>query len=803
MPLPLYQRKILIGALLFCLLIITFCIRIQGTGHLSNLQFTGNDAYLYHWQAGIISEHGRLPARDMHRWLPVGRDNGQLLSLYAYAIAYIHKVVPWLSLYHIQLYLPTLCFTLALGVLFLLFVRTNGVIFATIVALLLATLPGSVERSTAGFGDRDAWCWMFGVLSVASYLWKEHQQPGKRRYIATAMSGVTVFLGGLSWEAFGIFVLIIHVVEIYKFCTTDTEEHLKEHLLYMLMFVPGLYLISPAYRSGYGFSTHVAALMLFPPLVILALRGTRYMLLQFYVPLRLHARKIAWGLTLFAIAAGVGYLFYQSHTFETTAFAFQESPLMKDMTELADPHFGFWTGRYGTIFLLGSLGIILAAITLHKWNGLPLTLALTLFTATTFFREPISRWIGTTFFGERVQSWASLISFQETTSELTGMDVCDILFLISFGLTAISLAITCLRKQYTKNELVLLAMLSWFLLWVALSRGGKRYDLFIGIPLAYGTAWLLYTLPTSVIQKLSSQTRWGRWAPTAFATVVLIPVLFLSPFGGHATRATAAATKWRKPVVGHRTPLAKTLKFLNTTLPENTVVAANWNYGSRLNVLGGVNTITDQDTFIPHWIHLYYRHVYCAQSAREALTFLKTHGATHLMLTERGLTIKAKRFSNIGSNENFDRQFEVTKLILLQGKRLSRIKHVPFLYAEPPDITLLPNSLTAHLKNGDTTQLPYVAFQGRNRIATQTYSDDTSYGSVILYYNDENTLEKTFHVPTIGWQSLAVRLYFRGDLQDIFVPIYPANGDDTAPIKVWEIRYPSDIKTDEKYLKTE
>ena len=63
MPLPLYQRKILIGALLFCLLIITFCIRIQGVGHLSNLQFTGNDAYLYHWQAGIISEHGRLPAR--------------------------------------------------------------------------------------------------------------------------------------------------------------------------------------------------------------------------------------------------------------------------------------------------------------------------------------------------------------------------------------------------------------------------------------------------------------------------------------------------------------------------------------------------------------------------------------------------------------------------------------------------------------------------------------------------------------------------------------------------------------------
>ena len=337
----------------------------------------------------------------------------------------------------------------------------------------------------------------------------------------------------------------------------------------MLMFVPGLYLFSPAYRSGYGFSTHVAALMLFPPLVILALRGTRYMLLQFYVPLRLHARKIAWGLTLFAIAAGVGYLFYQSHTFETTAFAFQESPLMKDMTELADPHFGFWTGRYGTIFLLGSLGIILAAITLHKWNGLPLTLALTLFTATTFFREPISRWLGTTFFGEQVQSWASLISFQETTSELTGMDVCDILFLISFGLTAISLAITCLRKQYTKNELVLLAMLSWFLLWVALSRGGKRYDLFIGIPLAYGTAWLLYTLPTSVIQKLVLTDTVGAMGTHCFRNRCTHSRSFFESLrrtchSRHCRRREMAETRCRE----HRTPLAKTLKFLNTVVPR-------------------------------------------------------------------------------------------------------------------------------------------------------------------------------------------------------------------------------------------
>ena len=221
MQLPLYFRKILIGILLLCLLFITFYIRIQGVERLRDGQFTENDAYLYHWQAGIIAEHGHLPARDMHRWLPLGRENGQLLSLYAYAIAYIHKAMPWLSLYHIQLYLPTLCFTLALSVLFLFFARTNGVIHRCIT---LSNATGQCRTQCRGFRRSGCRCWMFGVLSVTSYLWKEHQQPGKRRYIATAMSGVTVFLGGLSWEGFGIFVLIIHVVEFYKFCTTDTEK---------------------------------------------------------------------------------------------------------------------------------------------------------------------------------------------------------------------------------------------------------------------------------------------------------------------------------------------------------------------------------------------------------------------------------------------------------------------------------------------------------------------------------------------------------------------------------------------------
>ena len=75
------SKYILIGVLLTGIIFLAFWIRIQGVSQLPFGQFTEHDAYLYNYQAGIITEQGILPARDMHRWLPLGRDNTQLLSL--------------------------------------------------------------------------------------------------------------------------------------------------------------------------------------------------------------------------------------------------------------------------------------------------------------------------------------------------------------------------------------------------------------------------------------------------------------------------------------------------------------------------------------------------------------------------------------------------------------------------------------------------------------------------------------------------------------------------------------------------
>ena len=127
------------------------------------------------------------------------------------------------------------------------------------VGVLLATLIGAINRSSAGFSDRDSWCLMLGILAVTTYLISLQAQYPRGRLLWTLASGCIVFLGGISWEAFGFFTALILAIELWKFCTTKTEEHLKEYALWLFMFIPWLYLASPAYRSGYGFATHIAA----------------------------------------------------------------------------------------------------------------------------------------------------------------------------------------------------------------------------------------------------------------------------------------------------------------------------------------------------------------------------------------------------------------------------------------------------------------------------------------------------------------------------------------------------------------
>ncbi len=129
-------------ALLLCssILFLAFWIRIQGVDRIPDKQFTDTDGYFFYDQAQLIAEHGILPDRDMSRWVPIGKDLTQTLPFYGYVLAYSHKVIarffPKVSLHHVCIYMPVVCFILGLGVLMIFFYHQFGLLFSGIIGVL-------------------------------------------------------------------------------------------------------------------------------------------------------------------------------------------------------------------------------------------------------------------------------------------------------------------------------------------------------------------------------------------------------------------------------------------------------------------------------------------------------------------------------------------------------------------------------------------------------------------------------------------------------------------------------------------
>ena len=778
-----------IGAFLLIIVIlcVAFWIRVQGVDTIPEGQFTSNDAYFYYRQAQIVSDQGHLPARDMDRWLPIGRDNRQILPLYSYAVAYAHKVItlfsPNTSLYQVMLYIPTLFFLIGIGVFCFLLYRLYGSIFSATVGILLATMPSMIIRSAAGFSDRDSWCIMLGIMAVIIYIASLGMSNTNKRMMSTLASGALCFLGGHSWEGFGVFVNVILFVEICRFLTTEKDEDLKYYFLWVLTFVPTLFLTSHPYRSGEWFAQHLFPFMLMPPIVLLIIRYIRYYLTTKSVlaeKLRPQARTLALVLTLVSITIGILYALSQLDTFSITTVPLGNNSLMESVGELISPEYGHWVLGFGSIFFLGCIGLIVHSIHLWDKKSLILTFALVLFSSSTFFRDQIDSLLGT--------SVSNLLFFSSIAGAVIG-------FLI----------IARLRKDPDQHEHAIIAFGIWFLFWTALARDAMRYNFFIGISIAFFTAVLFKFSLEALCVKLKIQGLLQIFIKTGITVTLLAVLLFWPPAGAHAKHAIYIVKHGMKPLPGNSN-LLKTYSWLKENLRDSACVAAEWSYGSQLNVLGNVRTVIDQDHYIQHWIYLFYQYVYTTPFDHEAIEFLKSHKASHLMLTRDILFQLPDVYAIIRSDEKNDQLLHVTPLRVesYQNGRpylFPVFQDIPFTHIDidqkpgddPPIIT------TAKLKDGSSIDIPNILYRDKKRIKSQKQTDENYGGVLVAYDSQKNTIEG-YHISSIGWNSFAVRLFYGGEFSETFVPVFPEDGDPTAKVKVWEIRYPPDVKSNPKYL---
>ena len=365
-----------------------------------------------------------------------------------------------------------------------------------------------------------------------------------------------------------------------------------------------------------------------------------------------------------------------------------------------------------------------------------------------------------------------------------------------------------MQKEQVQHEHLYIAFAIWFLYWIALSRDAIRYQFFIGIPIAFFTAALLRFILESICVKLNIRGVLQMFIKTGITVTLLAVLLFWTPAGAHA-KYSIFTVKHGMPALPGNTNIEKTFRWMKSNLGDTACVAANWSYGSQLNVLGSVKTIIDQDHYIQHWIHLFYQHVCTTQSDIEALEFLKTHHATHFMLTTDDMLQLEHIHSFVSGNPKNEQMLQVTPLRVdtYENGRpflVPVFQNTPFTHIDidqkqgdnPSIIT------TAKLKDGKTLEMSNIFFKDKLRITSKKHTGENN-GGILLFFNSKKQILKSHYIPPNSWNSLAGRLFFRGESSEIFVPVYPEDGDVTAEVKVWEIHYPPDVKSNPKYLATE
>lgn len=800
--------------LLILILIVGSNVRLQGLPNIPSGQFASNDAFLYLSQAQTIVKDGTLPEVEMHRWVPLGRDLRETLNGYPYTIAYAYQITkiffPDITIYQVLLYAPTICFLIGLAVLCLFLYIRFGFGPAAIVGTLLVIMPGSIERSAAGFSDRDAWCWMLATITITTYLWKEGTTSKRLRYLCTVLSGFFVFLGGLSWEGFGGFVLVIVIVELWRFLTTDAEERLLEYVLWMLMFVPTLYVLSPAYHSGSGFTIHVTAFLLLPSLIMLLLRSLRYFLtrgqhaVSKFAIEQMSARAVSLVFCAVCLLIGIAYFALQRETFAQSIVPFSGTDVMEDVGELRTPHDTFWYGRYGHVLLIACISLIVGCVRIWGVKALILAFTLSLFTAATFLRQYLYHVLSPV--------------------------ICEYLFYGAVAFIPIAaLGVAALRNQSIKHEYTYVAFAFWLLLWLGLARDALRYDFFIGVPLAYFAAIGIQTTTTDTTQRIIERIR-DKWkkhkttiqtlTKTVITTAAILLILFWEPPGNKpmpalATRGYNTHIEPEHVIPGKNSHIANACQWIRKNLSTDKVVAAPWSYGHMLNVLGGVKTVIGPDHFILHWIDLYEQHVAAATSEHEALEFLKTHHVTHLLLSEEDVFHIASRQTHV--DEMPEHPLYMVPLVPRSSFGSAHYRMVPAHKNTPInflefDFHHNPVIVTARLKTGQTVKLPYIKSDSEVKSSRSDHTDDpqTTHAHAeesndknggILHLFDPKTHREVIHyLSAHSWNSLAIKLFFRDEHSEAFVPVYPKDDIASAKVKIWEIHYPSDIEENLKYL---
>lgn len=864
------------AAFLICSVILSISIRTLNTPQLEQKYLLGIDSYRFLRQADIITSRGSLPPVDAMRWQPIGRDLSTHLNLFSYALAYGYRLLrlihPRLTLYQVALYSPVVCYTLGLLLLYLIWKRIFDASTALLAVNLSAVFPFlNLHRSAAGFADRDAFCLLLWLVMIFLYLKAVDQRRFRRMGYALG-SGIAMGMFALSWEGCGLASACIAVWAGLRILRNrfDRRDVLVYSLWYFCFALISLTL-TRAYQNWLSayvfFALGLPTVVWFCTLILLSLReDTRW---KAWLTLHGHISKGAVSCVLGGFAGGILLLFLAFLQSTHLGEAFQiildnfmsplgKSRLMHTVMELKDLSGVAWIERYSVVILAAIGASVILAYRFFSSERVNFYLALTgfeLILCGTLLSLFVSEQkVAEAIYGTAILSGclAILISYllRREPKETAVSDSEKTLFVLIWLL--ITLFSTRGAERYNFFLDPLIALLCSFLVLQSFRRFTKgkanRTTEFCAIGMLIASevyagfqsslwqrlpSWsiicplLLGVFLSGLLMKTLARQGIFLLRQVGYLAIALILVILMSSDAFHTgfLRSSTEVVSRLFPILPQQ---QKALAEIADQTSEESVIAAWWDYGSRINWFAGRKTVIDEDHYIPYWIHLMGRHVFAAQSPQEALTFLYTHQATHLMITTADI-LRLKAITYTGGDDTLDRLTSIYALMPISGQHVApSIDRTHFIFHRnffttdfleldgkryPPGHWHIHGVSITWGKTKDTWRAVLHGEAGGARFSkppnrfqigeTQTSDPDGIPGSIVVFPDRSGNILQGFYVPETAQHLLAVQLYlFMEDISE-FSLVYDTNEVarcDRDGFRLWKINYPEGMQPKEKYL---
>jgi len=807
------------------------------------------DPYVFLRYAKYIVENGNLFSVDTMRYAPLGLATIKANPILPYTIAYLYRFISIfnssITIEQADILYPVIFFALGLVVFFLLVRRLFDNKVALLSTAFLAVVPTFLYRTIAGFSDKEALGIFLMFLSLYLYVVAWQSSNVRKSMLFGVLTGIATGLMTLAWGGSQFVFLLISIFVFAELLINKLSK--KDFYVFALWLLFATFILVQfqfgwANFSGlifHSFTTGIAYFVLLIGLIRFYVQKKLKFLRNLEAKLPPGVASVLLAMVFVIIISTIffGPSFIPQRVGQFTdqlIHPFGTGRLTLTVAESHQPFFDpdwknsfgwpfFWLFFFGSVLLFYNL---IKPIKQYKWK---LTILYVLFLSGFIF--------------SRYSSSSRILNGESTTATILYLGS-----LAGFGLALISLYLYGFYKNkdifegFTQLDKKYIFIFIWFFLMIVAARGAIRLFFVFSSITSILTSYLVVA---GIDYSLNLRDR--AYKIVALAIIIFIIFAPLGFFDGvlvSYAKVSSSQAKFTGPSYGQQWQYA--MEWVRENTPEDAVFAHWWDYGYWVQTGGQRATILDGGNFIVYWDYLMGRHVLTAQSEEEALGFLKTHGATHLLIdpTEIG---KYTAYSSIGSDENFDR-FSYIGVYSMDPLNIQETRdETVYIYQGGTTLdedfifedTIYPRGsagivgffipvkrVGASVSISQPTAL--LVYQGQQkRIPLEclhfngqdyNYANTGLKGCIVLIptIDDGNVFNKNVDFPAAALyvserarRALWVQLYLLDKQTDNFkevyndkasVPLALLRGRTIGPLKIWEINYPDDIQTNEEYL---